>query len=271
MVLLLALFLPIFSLADGGFFGPRLTEVPPDIPAQRALLRQGNGQVTMVIESVLNGAPGNYGWLVPVPTTPAYVNSVKPDYLRQAFAKNRPTIRRAERIGIFECAVQLFAGIYWLTAGWRWRKQRPATRRWNILRDFILVFVLAFHLTGTAQSKAGDGVAAKSKAVAEALGEYGSYSVFILDPAKSGAKTNAATEWLRQNDFRVSDEQAKTIADYSVRGWKFMAAKFRHDLGGALPPHPLKVVFPGNEIVYPMQLTGKSTPQLFLELLVVGK
>jgi len=261
--------LSALSGADGTYFGP--TELPPDIPSQRAFLRQKDGEVTMIVESVLTGKVGDYGWVVPVPAVPSYVNSVKVDYMRQAFETHRPKVQRPPDIPEWLMVYLLLCALLFVTAGWRYRRHDQSARSLRIIFELLWLLILpGIFFPVFAQSK----YAAKkgsSRPTVEVLGQYGSYNVLLLDPDAAPGGADAVEDWLKQNKFVVSEAKQKVIAEYAAQHWKFVVAKFRHEIDGSLPPLPLKIVYPGNKLVYPMRLTGQTDEPLFLEMLVVGK
>jgi hypothetical protein len=258
------------SGADGTYFGP--TELPPEIPSQRAFLRQKDGEVTMIVESVLNAKVGDYGWVVPVPAVPSYVNSVKVDYMRQAFETHRPKVRRESAPDLPSLIFLLFSAGVFVTSGWRYRKMSAASRGPRILAEVLLLFLIhGIFFAVFAQAKFAAKKGSSSRPTIEVLGQYGSYNVVLLDPDAAPGGEDAIENWLKENKFVVSDAKRQVIRDYAAKHWKFVVAKFRHDLDGNLPPHPLKIVYPGNKLVYPMRLTGQTDQPLFLEMLVVGK
>ena len=265
----LSVCLSALSGADGTYFGP--TELPPEIPSQRAFLRQKDGEVTMIVESVLNGKAGDYGWVVPVPAVPSYVNSVKVDYMRQAFETHRPKIRRESAPDLPFLLYLLFCAGVFVTAGWRYRKRNQAERVSRIFAELLFLFLLpAIFYPVFAQAKFATKKGSSPPTV-EVLGQYGSYNVVLLDPEAAPGGVDAVESWLKKNKLVVSEAKRRVIEEYAAQHWKFVVAKFRHDIDGALPPHPLKIVYPGNKLVYPMRLTGQTDQPLFLEMLVVAK
>lgn len=73
----------------------------------------------------------------------------------------------------------------------------------------------------------------------------------------SGTDASAVSAWLTEHEFETADEQLPTFQGYLDRGWQIQAvALIPTDQGtfrGVLPS--LRMTFPTNEIVYPMELS----------------
>ena len=77
--------------------------------------------------------------------------------------------------------------------------------------------------------------------------------------------------WLAENKFTSLPAAAEPmVADYVRRGWLFAAIRLTRAETGSSTPHPVKLVFPSPEAVYPWKLTTLAGGQPFLELYVVG-
>ena len=77
--------------------------------------------------------------------------------------------------------------------------------------------------------------------------------------------------WLAENGFaRLPEAAGRTIADYVSKGWVFAAIKLSRSEAGANAPHPIKLVFPSKEAVYPMRLTAIAGGKPRFELFVIA-
>ncbi|HEY0866730.1 MAG TPA: DUF2330 domain-containing protein [Fimbriimonas sp.] len=281
ILLLVLTALASLALGDGMVFPAGkagLTEKPPSIPDQRAVLKWDGEIETMIVESTLAGPRGTYGWVVPLPTRPSYVKAVKPEYIAGTFAQVRPPVKPLkERDLTLPAAAALFLSVMLLTSAMRYRKQEVGTRLLLFFGEALAgALVLGWvNASPAAQDLATAGIveraasaagSAKKSVEVESLGTIGSYDVSVL----YGEEGKPLMEWLKEHDIRVPENAQKVVDAYAKEGWCFLAAEFRKDEDRPLPPHPLKAVFPSKELVYPMRLTGTQDQPLRLEIVVVA-
>ena len=156
-----------------------------------------------------------------------------------------------------------------LLATWLFR------RKW-IVRVLLLLFLL-FLLTGMLlpafnsvreSATAGAGAATKASDVyVETTATVGSYKISVLKPLRS----DGLDDWLAENGFaRLPKGAGKIVEDYISQGWVFVAIKLRRDQSGTNAPHPIKLVFPAKEAVYPMKLTSIAGGKPRFDLFVIG-
>ncbi|MBI5707703.1 MAG: DUF2330 domain-containing protein [Armatimonadetes bacterium] len=287
LVCLLTVVASAKALADGGMFPERtvqLTERPPSIPSQRAVLKWDGKTETLIIESVLDGPSGGYGWVVPLPAKPSFVKAVKPEYITRTFEKVKPRVlslsnRDHQTVGL----LAIFAAAVLLSSGVRHRKASPGNRLgWMLLEAFLLACFLVVNVwfdpsdarnaakSGATESAAAEGGASYKMAQPEVnvtnYGTIGSYEVSAL----SSESSKPIMDWLRDHNIDVPEQAASVIDQYAEEGWCFLAASFRKATDRPLPPHPLKAVFDTEKPVYPMRLTATMNQPVHLELVVVG-
>lgn len=288
LVCLLSLFLGALAFADGGIFPERtvvLTERPPSIPSQRAVLKWDGKTETLIVESVVDGPIGGYGWVVPLPEKPSFVKAVKPEYITRTFEQVKPRIhnlrsRDHQTVGL----LAIFAAAVLLSSGTRHRKASTGNRLgWLLLEAFLLACFLVVNVwfdptdsyaaarakaTGGADAAFGGEASkmAQDKVVVTNYGTIGSYEVSAL----SAETAKPLMDWLHDHNIDVPEQAATVMDKYAKEGWCFLAASFRKATDRPLPPHPLKAVFDTERPVYPMRLTGTMNQDVHLELVVVA-
>jgi hypothetical protein len=256
-----------------------LQEAPSRIPLQRAVIKfDGREQITL-IESTINGPAGTYGWVVPLPKKPSYVKAVKPDYIAGTFQHVNPPVRQLASEDTFSLLLcGLLATALFLTAGLRYRRFDSHVRILMFIGELFLVALLYNGAPKLLGGPSGAGAAAATagadkstemyrKLQVESYGTVGAYEVSVLE----GASADPVMEWLERHHIQVPANSRSVIDQYAKEGWVFMAAEIRKDENRALPPHPLKVVFDTDHVIYPMRLTGTQDGPLHLELVVVGQ
>lgn len=272
--------------ADGTFFRTRsnnfsVGEARPTIPFQRAVVKFDGQEEIMLVESVLNGPTGTYGWVVPLPTRPSYVKAVDPMYTSQSFTAVKPPVKTEKPAGLEALGLgALLLAAVALTSGLRYRNRPLASRIMFFSSEVVglavvgMVLLPMFSPNRSAgmyfaeAGKGGDAAAAKSSRGlnVESLGTIGSYDVSVV----SGESGKEILGWLDEHKLDVGKNALPVIEQYAKEGWCFLAAEIRKGEPGSHPPHPLKAVFPTDKVVYPMRLTGTQDAPLRLELLVVS-
>lgn len=287
----LSLFACVAALGDGGMFRQASTDTPtvsrggvqevlPAIPRQRAVLKYENGIETMIVQSTIDGPVGEYGWVVPVPTKPQFLKPVKPDYIERTFEQIKVPVKSTQGIGLLPATLCMLGATLFLTAAMRREKSEPGKRfTFYMLEAFLVVLMFSVYTALQSRPQADiaydrptDSAANMSKASNAGVekevnyGTIGAYEVKAIQD-NSG---KAVMKWLDENKFYVPNTAAAVIEKYAKEGWWFVASHFRKDVARPLPPHPLKVVFESEKLVYPMRLTGIQDKPLYLELLIVG-
>jgi hypothetical protein len=102
----------------------------------------------------------------------------------------------------------------------------------------------------------------------EKTATVGAYTISILRPSRP----DGLDAWLAENGFAALPEAAgQTVAEYIAEGWVFAAIKLTRGESGANAPHPIKMMFPSKDAVYPMRLTAIAGGEPRLELFVIAK
>lgn len=263
VLVLLMLFVSTLCLADGkAFSADILVEKNPPIPTQRAILKYKEGVEMMIVESTISGPKGAYGWIVPVPSKPLYVKPVKPEYLTSAFSKMKPRVMSLQSLTPNELAASLILALLILTAPLRYQKRSRGDRIKFQITEAITVVIIAFIFMPVF---AGGSDSVKGLASHTSMGSIGSYEVQAIQD-NDGSKV---LKWLSDNRFHIPEKSKVAIEAYAKEGWWFVASKFRKDMDQDLPPHPLKVVFNTDKLIYPMRLTGSQEGPVFVQLLAI--
>jgi hypothetical protein len=248
---------------DGCYFPERAVKKVPDIPSQRALLTWRDGVETLVISSTLDSEAQKLGWIIPLPAVPTTMEKADPGMLKTLAFCVQPwithdNIRTARRTTIF---LAWALGVLWATV----------FRVKTILDALMLLFllgvlsVLVFAGIGTAGGMLGQSVLGTS---IERTARVGAYDVTVLK-AKSPLALN---NWLATNQYAaLPDNAAGVVAEYIQQGWVFTAIQLARTEPGRNTPHPIKLVFPAAQAVYPWKLTAAVGGAPELELFVVGK
>jgi hypothetical protein len=271
--------------ADGVMLGKAdtvLVEARPRIASQRAIVKFDGKTETLIVESVLAGPKGEYGWVVPVPSRPSFVKAVKPDYVAGSIEQSSPEpIRLRNRELGLPVILAAVAALVFLSAGFRYRNVRPPLRTFGYLGEAIVFGTLLVavdwfdpetssgstaKLSGGA-TKGGVPSMPQEPLEVESYGTIGSYDVSVL----KGESGGPVVEWLAKRGIGVPKNALRVMDAYAAERWLFLAAQFRKDSDKPLPPHPLKAVFETDRAVYPMRLTGTQEAPVLLELLVVGE
>lgn len=262
------------ALADGKYFGRTTVALEPGIPHQSAVISFRDGVQTLVVQSTVNAEGDEVGWILPLPAEPTAIEAATPGTIATMHQLVQPALITSEDIepwlGLATAAAINFA-IMLLAACIVRRTRTPA---WRVVQYAVALPIVAFLVLGTflptLTRPRSNAAAPLIEAGARILMHetVGSYDVTVLT-AESGAEVR---DWLTSNGFACDEAAVKTLDAYVQEGWCFAAAKIRWSEDGTLTPHPLKVVFPVAEAVYPMRLTGVGATQaLALDLFIVGE
>jgi hypothetical protein len=248
-------------LADGCYFPDRAVKKLPEIPTQRALLTWKDGTETLVISSSLDSEAQRLGWLIPLPAVPTEMAKTDPGTLKTLSFCTQPRITHDLRDEVWVLTLivgwVVFLGLI-LTF---WRK--------CLIYYLLVTTLLALFICLLPRLAGVNGAAAarRSGVHVEKTAKVGTYDIAVLI-AHSAAELN---EWLSSNEFSpLPAEAASMTADYIRKGWVFTAIKFTRAESGASTPHPIKLVFPSHDAVYPWKLTTLAGGKPFIELFVVG-
>jgi hypothetical protein len=247
---------------DGCYIPEKAVRKIPEIPAQRALLSWKDGMETLVISSALDSEAQKVGWIIPIPAVPQTIEKASPGGLKTLNFCIAPDITHdlSPEITIAVVSV-LIANL--LMGTFLFKRERFIAITLLVFAAFLLWSLLlpaAAGVSAHAAMKAGNVQVEKSASV-------GSYDVRVLKSAKSD-ELNA---WLDENGFsRLPAAADETIADYISQRWVFAAIKLSRTESGINAPHPIKMIFPAKEAVYPMRLTAIAGGSPRFEIFVIG-
>lgn len=247
--------------ADGGFFG-RQAEVEPTIPVQRAVVSFIDQVESLVVESKLEAQPGDYAWIVPMPSEPIAVKAFKSDDFDDLFQRGRPYVDDPTRSGYSAVIFSVLLAIVLAIILARYVRPNGGGAACGVGAGlgciwFILLLV-GFGLTTKV------GCSKDEEAVGKSVGTVGSYDVSVV----RGKTGDAVIKWLRDRRMLVPATASKVLDAYAEEGWYFLAIKYTHS--GTSHPHPLLISFHTQHPLYPMRLTGVQKSPLRLEILFFG-
>lgn len=267
LVLLSFLFVYQLSYADGVYI-PAARKKIPNIPVQRALVKYHNGTEALIIESSLDGEGGDYGWIIPVPSSPTKFDKVSPGLLKTMSLQIQPKIHHVEShakvFGIGVSGIITILIVITCFCIMRWGAKG------SIISLTLLVFSIFIILPNFIAYRAGSGSLSKANPLIKITNReiVGDYEVFVLDVQNS----SVLNTWLENNGLsKFQPEATKLIDEYISHDWLFVVAKLRTILDGIATPHPIMLEFETDKPVYPMKLTAIPGSTLYLELYVVGE
>lgn len=265
---------PSPAFADGKYFGRITAAVEPGIPHQAAIVAFRDGVQTLIVQSTVSADGEEVGWILPLPAVPTAIEAATPGTIATLEQLVQPAFitERDMRAGHWlSTAAALIFAIMLLAACVVRRTKTPA---WRVVQYVVALPIVAFLVLGlflpAAARPRSHAAQARTEAGAQILihETIGAYDVTVLT-ADRGAEVR---DWLTGNGFECDEASVKTLDAYVNEGWCFAAAKVRWSEDGTLTPHPLKVVFPVAEAVYPMRLTGVGATQpLALDLFIIGE
>jgi Uncharacterized protein conserved in bacteria (DUF2330) len=249
------------AFGDGCYMPERAVRKIPAIPAQRAVLSWRDGQETLVISSALDSESQKLGWIIPLPAVPVTIEREYPGALKTLGFCVQPEITHDLHSQVtFAVYVFFFASLALATVLF---KKKPL----GFLLIEVFLFVILPALTLSASGVAGSTAAKAANVLVEKSVSVGDYDVNILKPAKSAD----LSDWLVRNRFQALQPTAeKTVADYISNGWVFAAIKLTRAESGSNVPHPIKMMFPSREPVYPLKLTASAGGSTAFEIFVIA-
>lgn len=284
---LITLALPSAVLGDGKVFSRAAAVI--EIPDQEALIHHAAGVQTMVIEtrfkppaaasgaSVLAAADqrSDFAWVVPVPGPKSDGGRGSVPDVFPATTGIFPTLRAItaphveDNVPAFWALACIVTLVAIAIVGLAKSQGVPVVVRLVVMVLLVLIVIgIMLPSLGKARSSAramvGDGVDVLSRSI------VGSYDVAVVGAADDAA-AEPLIDWLAADGHHIPPEAKPVIADYTARGWVFVAAKLRMDTGesaGPLTPHPLGMRFKSREAVYPVRLTAVGGHPLKLDLYV---
>lgn len=265
---------PQSSFADGKYFGRTTVAVEPGIPQQSALISFRDGVQTLIVQSTVSAEGEEVGWILPLPAMPTAIEPATPGTIATLHQLVQPSLITERDMRGWHClatAAALNFAIMLLVGCIVRRTKTPVWRvvLYVLALPIVSLLVLGIFMPALARPRS-QAAETRTETGARILmhDTVGSYDVTVLT-ADSGAEVH---DWLTGNGFLCDEASVEAIDAYVKEGWCFAAAKIRWLEDGTLTPHPLKVVFPVAEAVYPMRLTGVGAMQpLALDLFIIGE
>jgi hypothetical protein len=250
------------ALADGCYIPERAVRKIPEIVAQRAVLSWKDGVETLVISSALDSEAQKLGWIIPVPAVPDTIEKATPGALKTLDFCIQPWIIHDLSRGVSAAIVAVLVCNV-VVATWLFDR-----KRFGCLLSLLLLLVVLNALTLSAMAPVGGGMVTRASEVrVEKTAKVGSYAISVLRPSQP----DGLGGWLAANGFAPLPKAASKItAEYVSQGWVFAAIKLARSESGANTPHPIKLVFPSKEAVFPMKLTAIAGGKPKFELFVIG-
>ncbi len=267
-VLLICALFGAFALparADGKFFQTIAVQEEPRIPSQRAVVRYKDGKLTLVIQSTVNSASKDLGWVIPLPAVPEKMEKVEPG-LREsmAFVLGPKVVDDANMGGAFIFIVLLIIATCWALGG-------PLRRVVGLTLFGTLIFAIALAISipnNLAAAQASIAGGSNDITIATEV-RIGSYDAKVLT-----ARTPEALDaWLAQNGFAsLSVAEKQAVREYIDSGWCFFTAHLARSNNGSGVPHPIRFEMTTPKPVYPMKLTTLSASEpIYLDLFIIGE
>jgi hypothetical protein len=274
---LLLLILVLFSVillteqplrADGCFIPPPAFEVPPPIPAQRAVIAWDGKTETLLVESSLNAKGQSFGWIIPLPNVPTVVEKGTPDIINTLDLCCRPWLVSSSFnrwLGMHGLLILVFLFVPAFFVG-RIIKRNQGPTVEDLVAFGGLLFVVLFLLAGLLPASSNVSPAGMQPSI-RLQAVVGNYEISVLDCKKA----EELEAWLASNGFAKLPPSGKPIVeDYIKRKWCFVASKLQMEGDGPRAPHPLLFKFPVTAPVYPMKLTALANSPVYLKLFVIA-
>jgi Uncharacterized protein conserved in bacteria (DUF2330) len=246
--------------ADGKFM-PNVKAIvrDPAMPSQAAIISHRDGVETLIVESGVESDGTPLAWVMPVPSEPMEIAPVSPGALATALEVSSPWVFDTEKAvrGVQSAAVAVAVAIViGLAFRFAVRRRLPGVVAAVLLLGVVVVLGLPA-LANTRSLGSSSGVAIVRTVSA------GTYDVDVV----RASHADELVDWLTQREFALPQSARAAVDAYIAEGWLFCAASVA--LGkGLSAPHPLKLVFASERIVYPMRLTAAGGGMLDLDLVV---
>lgn len=227
------------ALADGGFFGPRLSARAEGVAGVSSdtqkgiVIRLEDHSELLILQTGYHGPAAEFGWVIPVPASPG---------ARDIFPASRDFVD----------------WLFYVTRPWTVTDievQRPATGA---------VFAGASEgARSVAEGAVAGGVTMHQRLV---VGDYDAAVLSATDPV-------ALLRWLDEEGFAPSEHAADLYREYIARDWYFVALRVRPQIAHRRPViadlAPLAIRFPTDRLVYPLYISRASSPDLTALSLIV--
>lgn len=247
-----------WASADGVYV-PLGEPVKLGIPYQQAVVAFRNGEETMVVRSALSAPPGDYAWIIPVPSAPKRIVGVDDSPLDMLHVDFRPApLDPPLNAGPCGYVVGWFGIMLAIAAA---LMRRPIVLACAV--PCMAIFLLGVYLT-TGPRPPTDATAAGIQTLSD--GMAGQYHVQVV----RGNDGQELVSWLRKQNGGLSPRATQIAKHAASQGWCFIVAKLKNKGKEPAYPHALAITFPTPKPIYPMQLTGTMPGKLLLELVVIA-
>lgn len=251
------------AAADGKFFRRPQVADEPGIQAQRAVICYRDGIETLIVESDVDSPDTEYGWLLPLPAEPMSIEACEPYTLTALAQVVQPRVATFP-MQVFSVATLLALLIFAVSLSVQ--RRRGLASVWEGIKGALLIVLLFLLLNLMFLPSLGRG-----RADADGVSVLQTVNAGVYDVAVIKGDTGEVVQaWLSDNGFTSPLSATAVINDYIADGWCFVAAKISPDAAGTVTHHPLKVVFPADEAVYPLRLTGSDGEPVRLDLFVIA-
>lgn len=252
---------PKLCLADGGVIPALSVEKPPAMPSQTALIVHENGTETLIVESAFKPEAGDrFAWVVPVPAEPTSIQATTPGLLRNLQVCFGPRILGSSDLNSVIWTTFLLIAVILITAAVV--NPTPTTRR-QVSEALILLGITAvMALMAVPDLSGAAGVVSAEATLSRTY--VGNYEVNVVRVSSAEELDN----WLEQNNFaQLSLAGRAAVEAYVSQQWVFVISRLlTNGQHGLKTPHPLKIVFPSKNPVYPMRLTAISGSECQVDL-----
>ena len=238
----------------GGMYASLGGITKPTLPFHRGLVVQKDGQETLIIESVLNGEPGDYAWIVPLPNPPTKIYDVATGWFDHNSRRFGPRLDRFQPSTLYlSIGVVFFTAALWAS----WQPSRKNAGRLALAGFLFLVLLAVFFPVYAQVSSRGTPVLRLEQMT------VGNYSVEIV----KSEDAKALSTWMRKNGGQLPAEAEPVVAQYVKEGWCFLVAKLLKASGHGVA-QPLAITFPSKQAIYPLRLTAAQGNRTTLDLVV---
>ncbi len=229
----LTLAIPAPAVACGGLFCSGVRPIPVDQSGERILFEvPGEGTVTATVDIDYTGSPEEFSWVLPVP-----------DVLELEVGS-----------AVIPAVVSSLTAVGHVPPDTKCTRA-PRPPRLPGMSESVL-------MSPPASYSLSDG--SVSVVMSRTVGPFETELIAASD-------ADALVDWLRANDYLVTSAMEPPIADYVADGLRFLGVKLNGE-GEGLQIPPLRIVYPGDEPMIPLALTGVAAdPEMEVLVHVFGE
>ncbi len=250
------------AFGDGIYIPSKAYRKIPEVPAQRAILKWKDGVETLVISSTLDSESQELGWIIPLPSVPDTIEKETPGPLKTINFCLQPDITH-EMTSVVRSVLFMVVFLNLVLAIILFRRESL----WSFLLWLFLLMMIFGLCLGSLSSAGSSSGTRPGRLVAEKTASVGSYEIAILRPQKA----EELSGWLSENEFASLPSKADSIMEAYIKDrWVFATIKLRRDEAGSNTPHPIRMSFRSQELIYPLMLTSLAGGSTFFELYVIG-